>query len=109
MACNFFHKIRVYKILLKASLKKALLNAFYSSLIAFFGTLLAQLQNTQQVTIITVVTAVLSAAVTFLVEFRENYPFFKFLLEQKKEVLDLYCTVKFMRLLAQADCAKGND
>jgi len=86
---RFIHKIRIYKILLKDSIKKALYNALYSAVIVFLGSLAAQLQNSQQITVITVVTAVLSALVTFLVEFRENYPFFKALLQYKGEQCDL--------------------
>jgi Zn-dependent membrane protease YugP len=106
---KLFHKIHVYKLLIKASLKKALLNAFYSSLIVFFGILAAQLQNTQQITVITVVTAVLSALVTFLVEFRENYPFYKLLLEYKIEVEDVKKTVKLMSLICKTRVLSSND
>jgi len=106
---RFFHKIRIYKILLKDSIKKALYNALYSAVIVFLGSLAAQLQNSQQITVITVVTAVLSALVTFLVEFRENYPFFKALLQYKGEQRDLMLVVKFMRLMAKAETHSGVD
>ena len=67
-----FKKIRVYRLLIKASLKKALLSSFYSALIVFLGSLAAQLRDHHQITIITIVTALLSALVTFLVELRER-------------------------------------
>jgi hypothetical protein len=65
---KFFHKIHVYKLLIKASLRRAIFNAFYSAIIVFLGSLAAQLQNTQQITTITIVTAILTATVTFLTE-----------------------------------------
>jgi hypothetical protein len=73
---NLFHKIQIYKLLIKASLKKALFNAFYSALIVFAGSLAAQVQNTQQITLITVITAFLTAVVTFLTELREKVTVF---------------------------------
>jgi uncharacterized protein involved in response to NO len=106
---RFFHKIRIYKLLLKASLKKALFNAFYSALIVFCGTLVAQLQNTQQITIITVITAFLTATVTFLVELRENYPFFKVLLQYKTKGKNVMQTLKLIRLMVNTRLLSVND
>jgi flagellar basal body-associated protein FliL len=106
---KLFRKIRVYKLLIKASLKKALLNALYSSLIVFSGSLAAQLQNSRQITVITVVTAALTALVTFLTEFRENYPVFKLLLEYKVAAKDAEKVLRFMRLAFKASRFKGND
>jgi len=103
MSCqHVIKKIRVYKLLIKASLKKALLNALYSALIVFLGSLAAQLQNTQQITVITVITALLVALVTFLTELRENYPIFKILLEYKIAEKDAERVARFMRLAFQA-------
>jgi len=109
---RFFHKIHIYKLLIKTTLKKALLNAFYSSLIVFLSSLAAQLQNTQQITIITVITAFLIATVTFLTELRENYPLFKLLVEYKvaeKEFQHVLDILKFSRLLNTTMEHEGND
>jgi uncharacterized membrane protein YfcA len=106
---KLFHKIHVYKLLLKASLKKAFYNALYSAIIVFLGSLAAQLQNTQQITTITVVAAILIAIVTFLTELRENYPLFKLLVEYKvaeKEFGRVLDVLKFARLVAEHE---GND
>jgi hypothetical protein len=105
---KFFSKIRVYKLLIKASLKKALLHAFYSSIIVFLSSLAAQLQSTQQITTITVVTAIVTAAVTFLTELRENYPIFK-LMECKVAEKDAERVLRFMRLAFEASRFEGND
>jgi hypothetical protein len=106
---KFFSKIRVYKLLIKASLKKALLHAFYSSIIVFLSSLAAQLQSTQQITIITVITAIVTAAVTFLTELRENYPIFKLLMECKVAEKDAERVLRFMRLAFEASRFEGND
>jgi hypothetical protein len=109
---GFIRKIHVYKLLIKSSLKKALLNALYSSLIVFLSSLTAQLQNTQQITIITIITAIITAAVTFLTELRENYPLFKLLMEYKvaeKEFQHVLDVLKFSRLLSTTLEHEGND
>jgi hypothetical protein len=106
---KLFKKIRVYKLLIKNSLKKALLNALYSSLIVFFGSLVAQLQNSRQITVITFITATLTALVTFLIEFRENYPVFKLLLEYKVAAKDAEKVLRFMHLIFKASRFEGND
>ena len=109
---KFFHKIHVYKLLIKASLRRAIFNAFYSAIIVFLGSLAAQLQNTQQITTITIVTAILTATVTFLTELRENYPLFKLLAEYKvaeKEFGHALDVLKFSRLLNTTMKHEEND
>ena len=96
---SVFKKIRIYKLLIKASLKKALLSSFYSALIVFLGSLAAQLRDQQQITIITIVTALLTALVTFLAELRENYPIFRMLLENKVAEKDAERVAQLMRLV----------
>jgi hypothetical protein len=103
---EFIRKIHFYKLLIKSSLKKVLLNALYSSIIVFFSSLAAQLQNSQQITVITVVTAVVTAIVTFLTELRENYPIFKLLMECKVAEKDAERVLRFMRLASRFE---GND
>jgi hypothetical protein len=101
---KLFHKIHVYKLLIKASLRRAIFNAFYSAIIVFLGSLAAQLQNTQQITTITIVTAILTATVTFLTELRENYPLFKLSIEYKvaeKEFARTLNVLKFAQLVAE--------
>jgi len=106
---GFIRKIYVYKLLIKSSLKKALLNALYSSIIVFLSSLAAQLQNTQQITIITVITAIVTAAVTFLTELRENYPLFKMLLGYRVAEKDAERVLRFMRLVYETTRCEGND
>jgi len=99
-----FKKIRVYRLLIKASLKKALLSSFYSALIVFLGSLAAQLRDQQQITVITIITALLTALVTFLVELRENYPIFKMLLEHEMATeKDVELVARFMRLVLKGE------
>ena len=80
-----------------------MISSFYSALIVFLGSLAAQLRNQQQITVITVVTALLSALVTFLVELRENYPIFKMLLEHEMATeKDVERVARFMLLVLKA-------
>jgi uncharacterized membrane protein YjjP (DUF1212 family) len=68
---------KVYFPIVKNATKKALKNACLSALITFISTLLAQLQNTQQITNITFITALLAGTLTFLVETKRNIQFLR--------------------------------